>query len=146
MSADQTAGRTPWHLWVIGIVLLAWNGMGAFDYVMTQTQNEGYMAQFTPEQLEYFYGFPIWVVALWAIAVWGGVLGAVLLLLRSRYAMHVFCIALVSFVVTSIHNLLLTDGAAYMGAGGMIFTGIIFVIAVFSVYYAHRMTKGGLLR
>ena len=38
--------------------------MGAFDYVMTETRNEAYMAEFTPEQLEFFYGFPAWMIAL----------------------------------------------------------------------------------
>ncbi|MEX0892485.1 MAG: hypothetical protein WEB88_09975 [Gemmatimonadota bacterium] len=65
--------RTPVHLWVIGALALLWNSVGAFDYLMTQTRNEGYMGQFSAEQLEYFYGFPTWVVAFWALAVWGGV-------------------------------------------------------------------------
>ena len=57
--------RTPWHLWVIGVVALLWNAMGALDYVMTQTRNEEYMSNFTPEQLSFFYGFPAWVDAAW---------------------------------------------------------------------------------
>ncbi|MEJ2542305.1 MAG: hypothetical protein P8188_20455, partial [Gemmatimonadota bacterium] len=86
MSEEQatTTLRTPWHLWLVGVLALLWNAMGAFDYLMTETRNEGYMGQFTPEQLEYFYAFPAWVVAFWAIAVWGGVLGAIFLLLRKR--------------------------------------------------------------
>ena len=42
------------------------------------------MGQFSPEQLEFFYGFPTWLVAFWAIAVWGGVLGVVLLLIAQK--------------------------------------------------------------
>ena len=69
--SEAAAGpqRAPWHLWAVGIVGLLWSGMGAFDYLMTQTENESYMAQFSPEQLEFFYGFPTWTVAFWAIAV-----------------------------------------------------------------------------
>ena len=69
--SDESATPTPKHLWVVGILGFLWDSMGAFDYIMTQTQNESYMQQFTPEQLEFFYGFPVWVVSLWAIAVWG---------------------------------------------------------------------------
>jgi len=68
--------RAPWHLWVIGVIALLWNAVGAFDYVMTKTKNAAYMSAFTPEQLAFFYGFPAWVIAAWAIAVWGGVFGA----------------------------------------------------------------------
>ena len=65
MSEDVvvTHARRPWHLWLVGILGLLWNLVGAYDYLMTQTQNVSYMSQFTPEQLEYFYGFPTWVVA-----------------------------------------------------------------------------------
>jgi uncharacterized membrane protein len=94
MSEVQTT-KTPRHLWVVGIVALLWNLLGAMDYVMTEMKNEAYMSQFTPEQLEFFYGFPAWLVAFWAIAVWGGVLGAVLLLIRMKFA---FPVLLVSFL------------------------------------------------
>ena len=70
--------RTAWYFWLIGIVALLWNAMGAMDYLMTQTRNDAYMSAFTPEQLAFFYGFPSWVIASWAIGVWGGVLGLLL--------------------------------------------------------------------
>ena len=80
--------KTPWHLWVIGVVTLLWNAGGAFDYLMTETRAQWYLDQFTPEQLDYFYGFPPWVVASWAVGVWFAVLGSVLLLVRSRHAVR----------------------------------------------------------
>ena len=51
-AAKPSRTRAPWHLWAVGIVGLLWSAMGAFDYLMTQTENESYMARFTPEQLE----------------------------------------------------------------------------------------------
>ena len=82
MSESNTTTKAPWHLWVVGIVGLLWSAMGAMDYVMTQTKNVEYMAAFTPEQLDFFYGLPTWIVASWSIAVWGGVVGAIFLLFR----------------------------------------------------------------
>ena len=26
--------NAPWHLWLIGVLALAWNSVGAFDYVV----------------------------------------------------------------------------------------------------------------
>ena len=77
---------TPWHLWAVGILALLWSAGGALDYTATKLQLDAYMGQFTEEQLEYFYGFPVWMVAAWACAVWGGLLGAVMLLLRRSWA------------------------------------------------------------
>jgi hypothetical protein len=149
MTEDQTksTGKTPWHLWAVGILSVLWNAMGAFDYLMTQTQNEGYMSNFTPEQLEFFYGFPAWVVAFWAIAVWGGVLGAVLLLFRKKLAVPVFLVSFLSMVVTTIHNFGLSNGFEVMGDPfAMIFSAMIFVFALLLYVYARAMRNRGVLR
>jgi len=149
MSAEQESGiqRTPKHLWIVGVIALLWNAMGAMDYLMTQTKNEAYMGQFTPEQLAFFYGFPTWVVATWAIAVWAGVLGAVLLLLRKRLAVPVFLASLVAMVITTIHNYVLADGWEVMGGDAMAlgFTVLIFVVAIALYMYARAMEKQGTL-
>lgn len=138
---------TPWHLWLVGVLALLWNGIGAYDYVMTETRNAAYMNAFTPEQLAYFYGFPMWVVATWALSVWGGVLGAVLLLLRKRWAVPVFGVSLVTMVLTSFYNFVLTDGLAIMGgAGGLVFSAVIFVVAVALLVYARSLARSGVLR
>ncbi|MDH4288628.1 MAG: hypothetical protein OEW27_03110 [Aquincola sp.] len=149
MDHDTPAptAATPWHLWLIGTLALLWNAVGAFDYVMTETRNASYMADFTPEQLAYFYGFPTWVVATWALSVWGGVLGAVLLLLRKRWAVPVFAASLATMAVTFFYNYVLTNGIAVMGgAGGLIFTAVIFVVAVALLAYARALTRRGVLR
>lgn len=147
MSEDAVVNpqRTPWHLWAVGIVGLLWNAVGAFDYVMTQTQNEGYMSQFTAEQLAFFYGFPAWVVATWAIAVWGGVLGTILLLLRKRLAVGVFLVSFLAMIATSIHNFLLSDGLEVLGGPGLLFTALIFVVALGLWLYAQAMARRGVL-
>jgi hypothetical protein len=144
-STVVTPSRTPWHLWLIGIVALIWNAVGAYDYLMTQTENAAYMGRFTPEQLEYFYGFPTWVVAAWAIAVWGGVLGAILLLLRKRLAAPVFLVSFLAMVLTSVYNFVLSGGAEIMGGGAVAFTAVIFVFALALWLYARAMAARGVL-
>jgi hypothetical protein len=119
--------------------------MGAYDYLMTQTQNASYMESFTPEQLEFFYGFPTWVVAFWALAVWGGVLGVVLLLLKKRLAVPVLLISFLSMVITAVHNFLLSNGMEIMGSTGAIFSVAIFFIALGLWLYARAMARQGVL-
>ena len=138
--------RTPRHLWLIGVVALLWSAMGAMDYVMTQTRNEAYMSNFTPEQLAFFYGFPAWVDATWAIAVWGGVLGAILLLVRRRHAVWVFLASLIAIVVTTFHNYVLSNGLDVVGdAFSLGFTAVIFLIALVLFFYAHAMHEWKIL-
>ena len=140
--------KTPWHIWVVGIVSLLWNAMGAFDYLMTNTQNEAYMASFTPEQLEFFYSFPSWVTAFWAIAVWLGVLGSLLILFRSRYAVEILAISFIAMFITAIHNFLLSDVTLtdVVGPGALYFSAAIFVVAALLVWYVAGQRRKGVLR
>lgn len=138
---NEFAKKTPVHLWVIGILALLWNAMGAFDYTATQMQLDFYMAQFSETQLEYFYGFPTWVDACWAIAVWGSLLGAIALLFRKALAAWLFGIAILGMAGTSVYNFVLSDGKAVMEEGGMTFTVIIWIIALLLYVYAVAMAK-----
>ena len=145
-TGETNVASTPWHLWLIGVVALLWNAMGEYDYVMTQTRNEAYMSNFTPEQLSFFYGFPPWLDAAWAIAVWGGVLGAILLLLRRRLAVWVFLVSLIAMVSTTFHNYVLSNGMEVLGdAISLGFTAVIFLIALALFLYARAMQKRKIL-
>jgi len=144
MSEARAATRksTPWHLWAVGIISLLWNAMGALDYVMTETKNDAYMGQFSSEQLEYFYGLPTWFIALWAIAVWGGVLGSLLLLVRKRLAVGVFTVSFAAMVCTTIYSYGFSNGLEVMGgAGPVIFTAVIFLVCLALVLYSRWMRK-----
>jgi ribose/xylose/arabinose/galactoside ABC-type transport system permease subunit len=146
-SRPGPSSRTPRHLWAIGIIALLWNCIGAFDYLMTQTRNAAYMSAFPPEQLAWFYGLPAWVVAAWAIAVWGGVLGSILLLLRRRLAVPVFLASLVAMVVTTFQNWVLANAAeVFPDTFSRVFSVVIFVITVALYFYARAMRERGVLR
>ena len=143
--SETKAPATPRHLWIVGIVALLWNLLGAMDYVMTETRNEAYMGQFTPEQLEFFYSFPAWLIAFWAIAVWGGVLGTVLLLMRKKLAVPVLLVSLLCMVVTAVHNYGFAGGVDIVGGVGFLFSVVIFVVALALVIYARGMARRGVL-
>ena len=136
---------TPWHLWAVGGLALLWNGYGGYDYVMTQTNNAAYLAQFTPEQRAYFDSFPMWMEVVWAVGVWGAVLGSVLLLLRSKWAFHAFLASLIAFAASVVYGQT-SGGAAVMGTTGMVFSAAIFLLGLGFVMYSRMMTRKGVLR
>jgi hypothetical protein len=140
--------KTPRHLWVVGIVSLLWNAMGAVDFTMTQMNSEAWLKGFTPEQREYIHGFPAWSVAAWGTGTLGAFFGSVLLLLRKGMAFHLFAASLVGAVFTSLYSFVLSDGMKVMGGGaGMIaFNAIIVAVSVLLVVYARNMRKRGVLR
>jgi hypothetical protein len=150
MTATETSGgegrrKKPVHLWIVGLLSLLWNAMGAFDYLATHLRLDFYMSQFSQEQLAYYYGFPAWAVAGWAFGVWGAFAGSIGLLLRKKWAVWAFGISLAGMVVSSIYNLVLSDGVRIMGSGAMVFTAIIWAVAIFLFLYARTQAKEGVL-
>ncbi|WP_338241019.1 hypothetical protein [Aurantiacibacter hainanensis] len=137
---------TPWHLWVIGILALLWNGFGAYDYLMTQTRNEAYMSAFTPEQLEYFYSFPLWMEVFWALGVWSAFLGAILLVLRSQYAFLALALGLLGLVGSSIYQFTNPAPAGVLDGTGLIMTVVIWISQILLAVYAYVMMRRGVLR
>lgn len=149
MNANATppeAPKTPLHLWIVAVLALLWNAVGAFDYIATQLRLEGYMSQFSQEQLDYFYAFPTWAVAAWATAVWFSVFGSLALLLRRRLAYPLFTISLAAMIISTVHSFALSNGAEMMGSGGVVFSGVIAVISILLVWYSKSMATRGVLR
>lgn len=143
----STRTRTPIHLWVVGGVSLLWNAFGAFDYLMTKFQVDAYMQNYTPEQLAYFYNFPAWATAFWAIGVWCAVGGSAALLLRSRFAVYLFALSLVGLAGTTVYTNVVTDGGAVMdGIGYVIFSIIIWLVTIALLVYASAMSRRGVLK
>ena len=102
------SAKAPVHLWIVAVLATVWNAFGAFDYIMTQTRNEAYLAHFTDPQRAYFDSFPMWMEATWAFGVWGGMAGSLLLLLRSRYAVAAFAVSLAGLAASTVYQYVLT--------------------------------------
>lgn len=138
---------TPIHLWLVGAISLAWNAFGCLDYTMTETRNAAYLARMTPEQLAYFNSFPAWAVALWAIGVWGGLAGSILLLLRHRWAVPTLAVSLAGAALGLVGQHLLPGRPASLSGAGMTIFGLVIVaIAAALWWYARAMRARGVLR
>ena len=147
-TLDAPRAGAPWWHWVVSVLGVIWNGYGAYDYFMTKTGGDAYMqkAGMNADQIAQMHAYPLWMTADWAIGVWGGLLGAVLLLARMRYAFHVFAVSTAAFLVMLVYTYLLSSGGAAMGQQGMIFNLVILALCLFFTWYAWTMAKRGVLR
>jgi hypothetical protein len=145
--ATAVQRQAPVHLWIVGILALLWNGYGSYGYLMTKTANSAFMARMPAEQLAYMESLPGWLSAFWALGVWGGLAGAILLLFKSRYCVWAFGLSLVGAVVALGYQVFLTDRPASMTEGAMVvFPWVIILFAAFLLYYSWAMEKRGVLR
>lgn len=149
MMIDEDTGMkpdTPWHIWLVGVLAVIWNAMGAYGYVMTQTRNEAHFSQLSPEQIELFTTMPVWATSAYAIAVWTAVLGSILLLLRSRFSTPMFGLSLAGMILSFFHNFALAGAGTVMAMSQLIFTGAIMIIALALFFYARSLANSGVLR
>ena len=98
--------KTPWHLWVVGVISLLWSGYGGYDFIMTTTQGETYLraSGFDQAMIDYFIAMPTWMYGPWVLGVWGAIAGSILLLLRSRWAVWAFGLSLIGALGSLLHG------------------------------------------
>lgn len=150
---QAVSARAPAHLWIVGMLSLLWNCFGAYDYTMTKTQGAKYIATAMPgvdsnAALAWINGMPLYAQIGWALGVWLALLGSVLLLMRSRWAVWSFGLSLAGAVLSLGYQMVL---AAPMPGGEnspmmKVMPLVILAIAVALLLYARAQEKKGVLR
>ena len=139
--------KTPTHLWIVGVLSVLWNGMGCFDYLMTETANRTYLARMPADQIAYMHALPAWLTGMWAIGVWCGLAGSILLLMRSRYSVPLFALSFIGAVVGLGYQEFLTAMPLSMKAGLMgIMPWVIVIITAVLLWYSWTEKDKGDLR
>src|SRR3954469_12733879 len=94
-TTDAPRAGAPWHFWVLGVLGFLWSCMGGYDYTMSHLQGDAYYraSHMTEAQIAVMNAYPVWMHAVWAFGVWGSVAGAILLLLRMRWAFHAYLLS-----------------------------------------------------
>lgn len=139
---DKYKSHVHWSFWVIGVVTLIWNVMGAINFFMQM--NPDVLAAYRESERMIVEGRPVWATGGFAIAVFGGALGCLLLLLRKSAAYYLFVASLLGVIVTMIHAL---GVGIDFGLGEIL--GIILmplVVAAFLIWYSKLAESKGWIR
>ncbi|MGB5738693.1 MAG: hypothetical protein WBM54_05050 [Woeseia sp.] len=131
--------------WIISIVALLWNLLGVMAYMMHVSMTAEDFAAMSDAERALYTGAPAWVTGAYAIAVFGGVLGCIALLLRKSFAVPVFAISLIAILAQMGYSLLLTDVITVMGAGSVVMPLVVIAIGVYLLMYANSAKKRGVL-
>ena len=92
----MTTTKPPVWFWIISVLALIWNGMGVNQYLQQAYNTEAFKSMVSTEELEMIGQLPTWYTAVFAIAVFAGALGCILLLLRKKLAYFVLLLSLIS--------------------------------------------------
>jgi hypothetical protein len=142
-----TSNKPSIGFWIIAIIALIWNAMGVMTYLMEQYKVESYRAEYNAEQLALIDSAPAWSTALFAIAVFGGLLGCLLLLMRKKLATPLFLISLLCILVNMGYALFGTNQIELFGTlNGLVMPLVVVVIGIFLYVYSKKMTAKGVLK
>lgn len=144
--------RTPVHLWIVGILSLLWSCFGAYDYTMTRMRNTDYIASAMPgvdpnTALAWVDSMPLYAQIGWGLGVWLALLGAVLLLIRNRWAVWSYGLSMVGAILSLGYQIALAPPLP--GAEGAMYTVmpyVIIAVSIFLFWYAWTAEKKGLIR
>lgn len=134
---DKTAVGVHWSFWVIGAAGLIFNLIGCINFVLQM--NAENVASMPDVYRAIVESRPAWGTGAFAVAVFGGSLGCLLLLLRKSVAVYLLIVALVGAVVAQIPFFGMADFpiAAWIGWLGHL------VVGAFLIWYSKRIERKG---
>lgn len=138
---DSITNKVHWSFWVIGTFMLLWNVMGCINFFVQM--NPEMVAAYRESEQAMIQSRSLWSTIGFVIAVFGGTLGCVLLLLKKSTAFYLFVSSFIGVVITTLHALTL---GVQFEMGEVI--GIIMmpsIVALFLIWYVqYCKTKGWL--
>ena len=140
---EQTQPVVPAWFCIGAFLALLWECVGCFMYVTQVTTDP---ATLPIDQRAMWNATPPWIVGAYAIAVWVGLLGAVLLLMRRKLAEPLLLVSLLAVVVQFGGVLAVPAIREVTPDSAYTFPIIIFVVCYGIWMLARRARKHGWLR
>ena len=120
---------------IVSGAALVWNVIGINSYIMQVTMTEEAFLALPEAQRALYENIPTWATAAYAIAVNAGVVGSLLLLFKSSWALPVFVQMFHGFVVANLLEVL--------GPISAILPSMIIAVGLALVWYARAVKEKG---
>lgn len=134
--------RKPSNLfWVISSIALVWNLMGVFNYLDQAFMTDKVLETLPKEQQILYQDVPAWVTAAFAIAVFSGTLGSLLLLLKKKIATTFFTISFLGIMGQMSYGLLIDQNSDSYGPMGIAMPIIIIAFGGYLIWYSRKANE-----
>ncbi len=134
--------RKPSNLfWVISSIALVWNLMGVFNYLDQAFMTDKILETLPKEQQILYQDVPAWVTAAFAIAVFSGTLGSLLLLFKKKIATTFFIISFLGIVGQMSYGLLIDQNSDSYGPMGIALPIIIIAFGGYLIWYSRKANE-----
>lgn len=130
--------RPPLWFTVVAAVALLWNLAGCAAYLSDVLLTPDDVAKMSAAQQAMYAARPAWSVGATALAVWGGALGCVALLLRKSWAVPLFLLSLLGVIGQDAWLFVMSGSVAQAGVSAFVLQGLVLVVAVALVMLARN--------
>ena len=142
MNDENVGGSVHWSFWTIGVVALIWNAMGVMNYF--GQMNAEALAAMPEAKRAIVEARPAWATAAFAVAVFGGALGGILLLIRKSASYYLFIVSLLGMIVQAIPYIGMAGSEIDFGPFEIsMFILMPLAVAAFLIWYAKRAESKG---
>ena len=149
--SDTSGNTTPTSYWVVTGVLVLWALMGIIFYLFhVRMSAEDYATAVTDGTMsqafaDYAQSAPSWATAVFAIAVFSGVAGAICLLLRKKWAVQLYTVSLVFILISMFKGFILDRAGSMMSAGQIFMEFMVIILAIIAVWFSRKKRAAGIL-
>lgn len=137
--------RAPIWFRSLALIGLLWNAFGVYMYLKSVRMFGDPLIGLDPAHRALAESVPAWVTGAFAVAVFAGLLGSLLMVLGKRLASPVLLLSLLAVIVQSAWIVLASDARAVEGALALVMPGIITLVAILLVWLAARGAARGWL-
>lgn len=142
MNEGQRPGVPAWFT-PAALAAVAWEILGCVMYVMQVKVDP---AALPADQRAIWEATPAWMTGAFALAVWVGLAGAVLLLMRRKLAEPLLLVSLVALVVQFSGLLLVPDLRGLMTSDMLLLPFVIVMVCAGIWSFARKARRNGWLR
>lgn len=142
--ANFSRRRPPAWFWIVGIVLVLWGAIGVFTCIQQFRLGADAMGPADDYQRRLYASLPLWYNWIYAVAVGGGFLGSVALLMRSATARPLYIASLIAVIVQFGWLFAVTDIIAVRGfVATAVFPIFIAAVSAFQIWLAGLAIRRG---
>lgn len=131
--------------WLIGYTALAWNIIGIVTYLLTITISAEALALMSIEERALYTEVPLIISVAYAVAVFGGTLACILLLLKKPLSVTVFVVSLVAIVIQMGHTLFISSLLEIQGVSALVIPLSVITVAIYLAWYSNSVRRKGWL-
>jgi hypothetical protein len=140
-----TGAKVPMWFRALALLGLLWNAFGVYMYLKSVGMFGDPLAGLDPAHAALARSVPAWVTGTFAVAVFAGLLGSLLMVAGKRLACPLLVLSLIAVIVQTVWIVAISNARAVEGMMALVMPGTIALVALVLVLVAAKGAEKGWL-